>query len=68
MLVAKLDYLQLLVIKGSLTYLGKQTSRLWRAIKLSADTSMPEDATSEMDSRCGCSCAQPTSCPSRFCK
>ena len=54
MLVAKLDYLQLLVIKGSLTYLGKQTSRLWRAIKKSVDSNTPEDARSAMDSRCGC--------------
>lgn len=51
MLVAKLDYLQLLVIKGSLAYLGKQTSRAWRAIKKSLDANTPEEVRSAMDSR-----------------
>ncbi|BDA43110.1 hypothetical protein COCOBI_04-1210 [Coccomyxa sp. Obi] len=51
MLVAKLDYLQLLVIKGSLSYLGKQTSRAWRAIKKSLDANTPEEVRSALDSR-----------------
>ncbi|CAL8468893.1 g8434 [Coccomyxa elongata] len=51
MLVAKLDYLQLLVIKGSLAYLGKQTSRAWRAIKKSLDANTPEEVRSALDSR-----------------
>lgn len=51
MLVAKLDFLQLLVIKGSLAYLAKQTSRAWRAIKHSVDASTPDEARTVFDSR-----------------
>ncbi len=32
MLVAKLDYLQLIVIKGSLANVGKKAQQLWHAV------------------------------------
>lgn len=57
MLVAKLDYLQLIAIKGSLSYLGRRTSKLWKAIKNSFDNSTAgEVKTSSLDSRCAIAC------------
>ena len=42
MLVAKLDFLQLLVIKGSLAVLAKRTSQLWRSLQQAFADGAPE--------------------------
>ena len=48
MLVAKLDYLQLIVIKGSLANVGKKAQQLWHAV--SARVSPPDALPSDDDS------------------
>lgn len=45
MLVAKLDYLQLIAIKGSLANVGKKAQQLWHAV--SARVQPPEVLPSE---------------------
>ena len=49
MLVAKLDFLQLLVIKGSLAAAAKRTSQLWRALQKAFADGAPESSSN----RCG---------------
>ena len=46
MLVAKLDFLQLLVIKGSLAAAAKRTSQLWRALQAAFADGAPESSAS----------------------
>ena len=48
MLVAKLDYLQLIVIKGSLASIGKKAQQLWHGI--TARVNPPIDMSSSEDS------------------
>ena len=55
MLVAKLDFLQLLVIKGSLAVLAKRTSQLWRALQKAFADGAPESSAS----RCAASSWRP---------
>ena len=45
MLVAKLDYLQLVVIKGSLANIGKRARHFWQAVR--ARVNPPEGASSD---------------------
>jgi hypothetical protein len=52
MLVAKLDYLQLVAIKGSLAYLGKRASQLWKGVRSSLENGAPEDFRGILDGRC----------------
>ncbi len=47
MLVAKLDYLQLIVIKGSLAGAGKKAQQLWHAVRARVN---PPEAISSDDS------------------
>lgn len=45
MLVAKLDYLQLIAIKGSLAKVGEKTQQLWHAVQ--SKVSPPDAASSD---------------------
>ena len=45
MLVAKLDYLQLIVIKGSLANIGKRARHFWQAVR--ARVHPPEGLSSD---------------------
>ena len=48
MLVAKLDYLQLIVIKGSLANVGKKAQQAWHAVstRLNPPDSLSSDSSS----------------------
>ena len=52
MLVAKLDYLQLIVIKGSLANVGKKAKQLWYTVaaRVSPPEVLPSDNSSSSSS------------------